>query len=263
MTFGNQEWKQIQHWNNINHFRGLWYHNSVIGCRNICWSTNREVHKKKKKRHVPFTHTLLYALAKWEWNGADGGPCLPFRAPWKKNLTINTCRQDIVTIIRDSITEKLNIRDSVERTVLKLRFSRVRKYFWLREIVESWPESLKRDSSREERCSGEVPCFEGSSARASFSTCNLSLATELFDDRGWISYSDLKVYHLLSKSRHIIRETKTVIADFIHRKNKVSLPFLRSLKDDFIVGAGHLVVDIKRAARLDLSRNLKVKREPS
>lgn len=42
-----------------------------------------------------------------------------------------------MTIIRDSITEKLKIRDSVERTVLKLRFSRVRKYFWLREMVES------------------------------------------------------------------------------------------------------------------------------
>jgi len=61
----------------------------------------------------------------------------PLRAPWKKNLTMKTWRHDIVTIIRDSITEKLKIRDSVERTVLKLRFSRVRKYFWLREMVES------------------------------------------------------------------------------------------------------------------------------
>ena len=61
----------------------------------------------------------------------------PLRAPWKKNLTMKTWRHDIVTIIRDSITEKLKIRDSVERTVLKLRFSRVRKYFWFREMVES------------------------------------------------------------------------------------------------------------------------------
>jgi len=37
---------------------------------------------------------------------------------------------------------KLTIRPSVLRTVLKFRFSRVRKYFWLRVTAESWPESL-------------------------------------------------------------------------------------------------------------------------
>jgi hypothetical protein len=37
---------------------------------------------------------------------------------------------------------KLTILFSVLRTVLKLRFSRVRKYFWLRVMVESWPEIL-------------------------------------------------------------------------------------------------------------------------
>lgn len=185
-----------------------------------------------------------------------GGVSLPFRAPWKKNLTINTCRHDIVTIMRDSIMEKLNIRDSVERTVLRLRFSRVRKYFWLREMVESWPESLKRDSSKEERCSGEVPCFEGSSARASFSTYSLSWAAKPTNDlECGVPYSNLKVDHLFGESRHIIRETKTVVADIVHRKNKVSLPFFCSFKDDFFVRAGHLVVNIKRTARLDLSRS--------
>jgi len=62
------------------------------------------------------------------------------------------------------------MRFSVDLTVLKLRFSRVRKYFWLREMVESWAESLRRDSSRTEVCSGEEPCLEGSWARDSFST---------------------------------------------------------------------------------------------
>lgn len=65
---------------------------------------------------------------------------------------------------------KLTMRDSVLWTVLKLRFSRVRKCFWLREMVEIWPEILKMDSSRTDVCSGEVPCFEGSWARDSFST---------------------------------------------------------------------------------------------
>jgi hypothetical protein len=37
----------------------------------------------------------------------------------------------------DSIKLKLNILLSVLLTVLKLRFSRVRKYFWLRETVDS------------------------------------------------------------------------------------------------------------------------------
>ena len=38
-------------------------------------------------------------------------------------------------------------------------------------MVESWPESLKMDSSRAEVCSGDVPCLLGSCVRASFSTC--------------------------------------------------------------------------------------------
>lgn len=65
---------------------------------------------------------------------------------------------------------KLTIRASVLLTVAKLRFSRVRKYFWFREMVESCPETLKIDSSRIEVCSGVVPCLEGSWARCSFST---------------------------------------------------------------------------------------------
>jgi len=65
---------------------------------------------------------------------------------------------------------KLIIRFSVLRTVLKLRFSRVRKYFWFRVIVDSWPEILKRDSSSADVCSGDVPFFAGKLTRASFST---------------------------------------------------------------------------------------------
>jgi hypothetical protein len=52
-----------------------------------------------------------------------------------------------------------------------LRFSRVRKYFWLRLMVDSCEESLRIDSSSTEVCSGVEPCLAGSWARDSFSTC--------------------------------------------------------------------------------------------
>lgn len=67
---------------------------------------------------------------------------------------------------------KLIILFSVLLTVLKLRFSRVRKYFWFRDMVDIWPEILMTDSSRDVVCSGEVPFLEGRSTRASFSTYN-------------------------------------------------------------------------------------------
>ena len=86
---------------------------------------------------------------------------------------MKTCKPAIQTIIRLSMTLKLKILLSVLLTVLKLRFSRVRKYFWLRVMVESWPESLKIDSSRAEVCSGDVPSLKGSwASRCSFSTCS-------------------------------------------------------------------------------------------
>ena len=89
---------------------------------------------------------------------------------WKKNLTMKTCRAPIAMTSRIWIKLKLTIRFSVLLTVLKLRFSRVRKYFWLRVTVESCIEILKRDSSRAEVCSGELPCFDGMVTRASSST---------------------------------------------------------------------------------------------
>ncbi len=85
----------------------------------------------------------------------------------------------MVAIIKLSMTLKLKILLSVLRTVLKLRFSLVRKYFWLRLMVESWPDSLKIDSSSAEVCSGDVPCLEGSWARCSFSTWCKGMAQHL------------------------------------------------------------------------------------
>lgn len=83
---------------------------------------------------------------------------------------MKTCSPAMQTIIKLSITLKLKILLSVLLTVLKFRFSLVRKYFWFLVIVESRPEILKMDSSNAEVCSGEVPCLEGIEARCSFST---------------------------------------------------------------------------------------------
>ena len=70
-----------------------------------------------------------------------------------------------------SMTANLKMRPSVLRTVLKFRFSRVRKYFWLRVMVLSWPDSLKMLSEMSDVCSGGAPCFAGRAARAPFSIC--------------------------------------------------------------------------------------------
>ena len=83
---------------------------------------------------------------------------------------MKTCSAAMATIIKLSIILRLKILCSVLLTVLKLRFSLVRKYFWFRVIVESWPESLKMDSSKADVCSGDVPCLEGKLVRSSFST---------------------------------------------------------------------------------------------
>lgn len=66
----------------------------------------------------------------------------PLRAPVKKKRTTNTCSAAIATMTALSNSENRKMRFSVLRTVLKLRFSRVRKYFCWRVIVDSWPLSL-------------------------------------------------------------------------------------------------------------------------
>jgi hypothetical protein len=74
---------------------------------------------------------------------------------------MKTCKQAIETIIALSTMLNRKILLSVLLTVLKLRFSRVRKYFCCRLIVDNCEESLRIDSSRTEVCSGVEPCFEG------------------------------------------------------------------------------------------------------
>jgi hypothetical protein len=74
---------------------------------------------------------------------------------------MNTCKQAIETIMALSTMLNLKILLSVLLTVLKLRFSRVRKYFCWRLMVDNWDDNLRIDSSRTEVCSGVEPCFEG------------------------------------------------------------------------------------------------------
>lgn len=81
-------------------------------------------------------------MTTFHWTILERKQNIPLRAPWKKKRTTKTCSAAIDTIISDSITLKLKIRRSVLRTVLKFRFSRVRKYFWFREMVDSCAESL-------------------------------------------------------------------------------------------------------------------------
>ena len=91
---------------------------------------------------------------------------------------MKTCNPAMATIIPDSMIEKLNIRFSVLLTVLKFRFSLVRKYFCMRLMVEREFESLKMPSSTALVCSGVVPCFVGRVVRCSFSTCRYSIRDE-------------------------------------------------------------------------------------
>lgn len=89
---------------------------------------------------------------------------------------MKTCSPAIAIINALSATLKLNIRLSVLFTVLIFRFSRVRKYFWFRLIVDKSRDTLRIDSSSADVCSGELPCLLGSRAsRDSFSTWRINL----------------------------------------------------------------------------------------
>lgn len=143
----------------------------------------------------------------------------PFLAPWKKNRTINTCSPAIQTIIKLSITLKLKILLSVLLTVLKFRFSLVRKYFWFRVMVESWPESLKIDSSRAEVCSGDVPCLAGIAARCSCSTYSTIVVSISSQEGGEGrkgararkgTYGNFKIDKLFCKCAHLVVEAESI-----------------------------------------------------
>lgn len=152
---------------------------------------------------------------------------------------------------------KLTMRPSVLCTVAKLRFSRVRKYFWFLLMVESWPEILKMDSSRTEVCSGDVPCLEGSWARDSFSTYMLDRQLLSFKGQDGqreqsSTYGDLEVDELLGEGTHFVVEAERVVTRLLRCKDKVSLSLLLARENDLAVRALNLVIDIERTAGLHL-----------
>lgn len=77
----------------------------------------------------------------------------------KNIFTMNTCNAAIATINPLSIKLKLKILFSVLRTVLTLRFSRVRKYFCCLVSVEIWLDSRTTVSSSVPICSVGTPAF--------------------------------------------------------------------------------------------------------
>ena len=66
------------------------------------------------------------------------------------------------------------------------------------------------------------------------------------------TYSNLKVHLFFRKCRHLVVETKTVLAYVIGSKHVIALSLLGTLHDEFLVGSRYGVIDIKGAARLNL-----------
>jgi hypothetical protein len=63
---------------------------------------------------------------------------------------------------------------------------------------------------------------------------------------------NLKVHKLLGEGAHLIIEAELVFANLVRCEDEIALPLLLPVHDDFVVGAGNLVVHIKGAARLYL-----------
>lgn len=151
---------------------------------------------------------------------------------------MNTCSPAIVRISPLSIKLNVKMRPSVLLTVLKFLFSRVRKYFWLREMVDSWAESLRMDSSRTEVCSGEEPCLEGMMARtASFSTCEMFVSSLRGRIDFFRTYRNLKVDHLLGECAHLVVEAEAVLARVVRREDEVALSLFYAIENDLVCGS--------------------------
>jgi hypothetical protein len=173
---------------------------------------------------------------------------------------MKTCRPAMQTIIKLSITLKLKILLSVLLTVLKFRFSLVRKYFWFLLIVDSCPESLNIDSSKADVCSGDVPCLEGIEARCSFSTYfsagKVSSCTSGGGQRTkrGNAYSDFKIDKLLRECAHLIIEAESVFARLARGEDEVALSLLFAIQDDLVPRSHNLVINIEGASCLNLSK---------
>ena len=66
------------------------------------------------------------------------------------------------------------------------------------------------------------------------------------------AYGNLKVNHLLRVCAHVVVEAELVLADLVGGEDKVALALLLALHDGLGAGASHIIVDIERAAGLNL-----------
>lgn len=108
------------------------------------------------------------------------------------------------------------------------------------------------DSSRAEACSGLAPCREGSWARCSFST--LDRLAGFGASRG-STYGNLEINQFLRKRRHLVVEAEAVFTDGLRGEDEIALALLCVLHDDLLARSDDGVIDIERAAGLDLTRD--------
>jgi hypothetical protein len=66
------------------------------------------------------------------------------------------------------------------------------------------------------------------------------------------TYGNLKVDNFLSKCAHLVVEAEAVLARLVGREDKIALPLLGAVQYDPLLGPNNRIVDIERAARLDL-----------
>ncbi len=67
------------------------------------------------------------------------------------------------------------------------------------------------------------------------------------------TYANLEVDVFVRVRAHLVAEAELVLARVGGREDVVALSLVQALEDDLAGGAGHIVVDVERAARLNLS----------
>lgn len=67
-----------------------------------------------------------------------------------------------------------------------------------------------------------------------------------------ITNSEFEIDHLFCKGGHVIVEATTIFTRLVGREDKIALSFLGPFQDDLLVRSDDAVVDIERAAGLDL-----------
>lgn len=67
------------------------------------------------------------------------------------------------------------------------------------------------------------------------------------------TYRNLKIHHLLREGAHLIVEAELVLPDLVRREHEVTLSLFCPIQYNLLAGAYHRVVDVERAAGLDLT----------